>query len=555
MNRFRIQRNFFLFLSGCFFSSALSAQKINSVKSLETSVPLVVGVVVDQMRYDYLTRFYAKYSEGGFKRLVNQGFLCKNAHFNYIPTKTAPGHATIATGANPSQHGILGNQWFNKLTSEIQYCVADATVNAVGTSSTIGKKSPKFLQLTTVADQNKLHTQFKGKTISISLKDRAAILSGGHLADAAYWFRGGVQGAWISSSFYMKNLPSWVANYNEKDLITAYFKEWNTLYPINSYTESGADDSEYEESFEGKTSPTFPYDLNSLKSSNNQFDILEFTPYGNSITTDFSIEALKKEQLGKDALTDFLLISYSSTDFVGHKFGVNSKEIEDTYVRLDKEIERLLKELDMQVGKGKYTLYLTADHGATQVPQFLKHKKIPAGYFGEANLKPNLEVYLREKYAIDNGIRKILDHQIYLNEAVFEGKKMDLVKVRNELAAVVRNQPDIQSVYTRDQFLNNEYTSGDAALLQNGFHQIRSGDIFFELLPLTINYSIKGTTHGSGYNYDTHVPLIFYGKDIKKGTTSRLIDMTQVAPTIASLLGIAFPSGSSKKVIQGVVND
>lgn len=548
-NKFRIKNIYISLLLVLICTQLMAQQSGIGTNKLKTNTKLVVGVVVDQMRYDYLTRFYAKFGEGGFKRLVSQGFLCKNAHFNYIPTKTAPGHATIATGANPSQHGVLGNQWYSRKKNKLQYCVADNTVTSIGTSSTEGKKSPKLMQLTTLADQNKLHTQFKGKTISISLKDRAAILSGGHLADAAYWFRGDVQGAWISSSFYMKSLPNWLVNYNEKDVASSYLKEWNTLYPINTYTESGADNSIYEEGFKGQATTTFPYDLNALKEANNQYDILALTPFGNSITTDFAKAVLTNENLGKDKFTDFLLISYSSTDYIGHNFGVNSKEIEDTYIRLDKELERLFVALDLQMGRGKYTLYLTADHGATHVPQYLKHQKIPAGYFGEANLKPNLEVYIKQNYGVENGISKVLDHQVYLNEALFKEKKINLISVRTDLADFIRKQPDIHSVYTRDQFQNNSYTKGDAALLQNGFHQVRSGDIFFELLPLTINYSIKGTTHGSGYNYDTHVPLLFYGEGIKKGSSAKKIGMTQLTPTIAALLGIAFPSGSSKEVI------
>ena len=332
---------------------------------------LVVGIVVDQMRYDYLTRFYNKYGDGGFKRMMNEGFNCKNNHFNYIPTYTGPGHASIYTGTTPKYHGIIANDWYDKELKKSVYCTEDDSVQSVGTSSSAGQMSPQRMKTTTFGDENRLFTQMRGKTIGVSIKDRASILPAGHTANAAYWFQGKNEGNWISSTFYIKELPKWVTNFNKKHSVDSYLKEWNTLYNITTYTESGSDLNNFEGGFKGKETATFPYDLATLKNENGGYDILKSTAFGNSLTTDFAIAAINGEQLGSDDITDVLTVSFSCTDYVGHNFGVNSKEIEDTYLRLDLDLERLFKSLDDQVGKGNYTVFLTADHAAVNVPAYL----------------------------------------------------------------------------------------------------------------------------------------------------------------------------------------
>ena len=313
---------------------------------------LVVGIVVDQMRYDYLTRFYNHYGDKGFKRLIKEGYNCKNNHFNYVPTYTGPGHASVYTGTTPANHGIISNNWYDKFNKKIQYCAYDPTVKPIGTSNQGETMSPRKMLTTTITDQNRLHTQFKGKTIGVSLKDRGAVLPAGHTANAAYWFRGKDEGNWITSDYYMTELPQWVVEFNTSNKAESYLKEWNTIKPIETYVESGEDDNSFEGGFKGKDKAVFPYHLNELKSQNMGYDIIKSTPYGNSLTTDFALAALKGESLGIDKITDFLTISYSSTDYIGHNFGVNSKEIQDTYVRLDDEIARLLEALDTMVGKG-----------------------------------------------------------------------------------------------------------------------------------------------------------------------------------------------------------
>ena len=319
------------------------AQSSPQEESYITNRPkLVVGIVVDQMRYDYLTRFYNKYGENGFKRMMREGYNCKNNHFNYIPTRTGPGHASIFTGTTPKFHGILGNDWFDKDLKKSVYCAEDSSEKSVGTQSDAGEMSPRSMLTTTFADENRLFTQMHGKTIGIAIKDRGSVFPAGHTANAAYWFdfeKNG-SGNWITSTFYMKVLPKWVNDFNTSNAAEKYFKEWNTLYNINSYKESGTDLNSFEGGFKGKETATFPYDLNILKGKNGGFNIIVESPYGNSLTTDFVIAAITGEQLGKDAITDVLTLSYSSTDKVGHNFGPNSKEVEETYLRLDLELER-----------------------------------------------------------------------------------------------------------------------------------------------------------------------------------------------------------------------
>ena len=322
---------------------------------------LIVGIVIDQMRYDYLTRFYSRYGDGGFKRMVNEGFNCKNHHFNYIPTKTGPGHASIFTGTTPKYHGILANDWFDKSLREKVNCVGDNNYQSVGTSNEDGKVSPRQMLTTTFADENRLFTQMKGKTIGVSIKDRGAVLPAGHTANAAYWLDFDLNtesnGNWITSSYYMKELPQWAEEFNASGIINSYFRIWDTYYPIDTYTASGSDLNNFERIFTGIKTATFPYNLETLKSQNGNYKIIAESPFGNNLTTDFALAAIKGEQLGQDSFTDVLTISYSSTDKVGHDFGPNSIEIEDTYLRLDYELERLFNALDTEIGKGEYTVF------------------------------------------------------------------------------------------------------------------------------------------------------------------------------------------------------
>ncbi len=517
------------------------------------SPKLVVGIVVDQMRYDYLTRFWNHYGQGGFKRLVGDGFNCKNHHFNYAPTSTGPGHASVYTGTTPATHGIIGNDWYDKTQDKEVYCAGDDNYKSIGTSSDAGKMSPHRLITTTITDQLRLHTQKRGKVIAIALKDRGAVLPGGHTANAAYWFEGGDSGQWISSSFYMQQLPKWVVDFNASTKVEDYKKPWTTLKDINLYLESGPDNNRYEGVFEDETTPTFPHSTPNLLSKTKDFEILKYTPYGNSITADFALEALEKEDLGTDAITDFLAISFSSTDYIGHKFGVNSKEVQDAYLRLDLDLERILRTLDEKVGVGQYTVFLTADHGAVNVPAYLKDQKIPAGYLDQEAIRTKFNEFLKYKYGTTDVVKRISDFQIFLDRKVIHNLDMDLDNAQEEIAFELLGYEGVNEVYTAYQLWKNEYTSGIPYLLQNGYNQKRSGDVLLVQAPGFAHYASTGSTHGSPMIYDTHVPLLFYGKGIKKGSTANRTEIPDIAPTVATLLGIAFPNGTTGKPIAEVL--
>ncbi|WP_431123226.1 alkaline phosphatase PafA [Flagellimonas flava] len=554
-------RNFtllFLGLSLLTTSSMLAQRKNRNAAvippmEIAQNPKLVVGIVVDQMRYDYLTRFWNHYGEGGFKRMVRDGFNCKNHHFNYAPTSTGPGHASVYTGTTPATHGIIGNNWYDKYQDKEVYCASDENSSTVGTPSDAGKMSPHRLLTTTITDQLRLHTQKRGKVIAVALKDRGAVLPGGHMANAAYWFEGGDTGKWISSSYYMSDLPQWVKDFNSSGKVQEYKKAWTTLKDIAVYVESGTDNNAYEGLFEEETTPTFPHSTPNLLSKTKDFEIIKYTPYGNSLTMDFALEALEHESLGVDAITDFLAISFSSTDYVGHKFGVNSKEIQDTYLRLDQELARLFNTLDAKVGAGQYTVFLTADHGAINVPAYLRDEQVPANYLDMDALKSRFTEFLKYKYGTTDVVKNISNYQVFLDHKVIHNLDIDLDDAQEEIAMELLGYGQVNQVYTASQMWQNEYTRGIPYILQNGYNQKRSGDVLMVPRPGHASYRETGSTHGSPMIYDTHVPLLLFGKGIKKGSTVSRTEIPDIAPTIAALLGVAFPNGTTGKPIGEVL--
>ncbi|NNE32989.1 MAG: alkaline phosphatase family protein [Winogradskyella sp.] len=541
--------------------TSCKSQSINSntiqpshTEITENKPKLIVGIVVDQMRYDYLTRFETKFGEGGFKRMMRQGFNCKNNHFNYVPTYTGPGHASVFSGTTPKYHGVISNNWYDKETNEIVYCAGDDTVNSVGTESAAGQMSPHRMLVTTFCDENRLFTQLKGKTIGISLKDRGAILPAGHTANAAYWFHGVDEGAWISSTFYMNELPEWVKAFNISEKAESYLKVWNTLYDISTYSESGADENRFEGGFQGKEKAVFPYDLAELSKDNRGFDILKATPFGNSLTVDFSMEAIKAENLGQDDFTDVLTVSFSATDYVGHNFGVNSKEVQDTYIRLDKDLERFFNFLDETVGEGSYTVFLTSDHGAVNVPSYLNSVNIPSGYVDNNLRKEKFQEFLISIYGTTEIVENISNNQIFINKEKVEELGLNIREVQEAIANEQIKYKNIAKVYTAATMNSANFSQGIEALLQNGYNQKRSGDVILVDDVAYISYGITGSTHGSALNYDTHVPLLFFGNGIKHGETYEKTVIPDIAPTISALLGISFPNSNTGKPLGFIID-
>ncbi|MFZ5552510.1 MAG: alkaline phosphatase PafA [Bacteroidota bacterium] len=519
---------------------------------------IVVGIVIDQMRYDYLYCYWNKYSENGFKKLVNYGYNCKNTNYNYVPTYTGPGHASIYTGTTPSVHGIIANDWFDKNEHMMVYCVEDSLSRTLGSSSLAGKMSPRRLLTTTVGDEMKIASMQKSKVIGLALKDRGAILTAGHTANAAYWFDD-LTGAFITSDYYMKDLPQWVKDFNAKKKAQEYLSQvWNTLLPMEKYTESISDDNPYEKPFRGETKPVFPHNLPEiLKAYDNNYGIIKATPSGNTITKEFAIATIEGEQLGMDEYTDLISISFSSPDYIGHQFGPKSVEQEDCYIRLDKDIAEIISYLEKKFGKNNFVLFLTADHAAVDNPAYLNDLKIPSGYINPDSHLVQLNNFLLENFVVSDAterfVRSIVNEQVYFNYEMISKNKIDEEKLEQLTADFFLTVDGVANVLTGHQLRSQEYHSGVKKLIQNGYNDKRSGDVVINLQPAWVDFEKQGTTHGSPYSYDTHVPLIFYGAGIPKGSTTEYIPITDIAPTLCLMMNIPYPNGSTGKIIGGVV--
>ncbi len=523
-----------------------------SLTALAGPVPerpkLVVGIVVDQMRYDYWYRYYDKYSEGGFKRLLNQGFNCRNHHYHYALTVTAAGHASVYTGSAPSVHGIVGNDWFDPSLNKRVYCVGDSSVQTVGSSNvTAGKMSPKNMQVSAITDQLRIGTNYQSRVIGIALKDRGAILPAGHTANAAYWFDSKT-GNWISSSFYMDELPSWVKSYNEKKRPAQLMQEgWKTLLPVEQYLESTADDKPYEAKLAGAKKPVFPYEL--AGTAGDAFGILSSTPHGNTLTKELALEALKNENLGKGKATDFLTISFSSPDYVGHGFGPNAVEAEDIYLKLDRDIADLLTNLDKTVGKDNYLLFITADHGVMDVVDLWKEHKLPAGRINYLKMNADVKAALKEKFGEGDFIKAFENFQLYLNHDLVEAKQIKEEEVFKIVRKVLMSFDGVADVLNLPELYKSNLNSYLTELYKNGYHTKRSGDLQIVVEPGWMAGPIAAN-HGSPYNNDTHIPLLFYGWGVRPGQTFGRTSVADTAPTVAALLSILEPNGNIGKVIE-----
>lgn len=500
---------------------------------------LVVGVVVDQMRPDYIYRYWDNFSGGGFKRLIADGTFLRNTHYTYIPTVTGPGHASIYTGSVPAHHGIVANERYDRATRRMLYCVKDTAVKGVGQAS--AQASPFQLLATTLADEIERRTDGRGSTIGVALKDRSSVLPIGRTGDAAYWFSGST-GGFVTSTWYMNELPEWVQAFNGRKLTERYLDQrWEPFFPLERYHQALPDANDYEQPLAPGAGNAFPFDLAALSKGPAGLGLIASTPWGNTLTTDMALAALEGEQLGKDEVTDLLAISYSSTDILGHKMGPRALEIEDMYIRLDQELARLLNALDEAVGKGRFTLFLTADHGAVDVPQYLRDLQGSAGYVDVRELGRRLLAALPAQvsggtFALDT----IMDGQVFLRGGSQGGIEA--------AARVLRSFPEIHRVMTAGN--GTERMPPDAFDLGviNGYMPQRCGDILYTLKPGYFEaegaYVGKGTTHGSGWTYDTHVPVLLYGQGIAQGEVLRRTAVADIVPTVCMVVGCALPDAA-----------
>ncbi|NIT57686.1 MAG: alkaline phosphatase family protein [Aliifodinibius sp.] len=536
------------FLMLLMFVSTGWAQETPDPKSAADNPKLVVGIVVDQLRYDYIPLYWDKFEDNGFKRLVEQGFSFNNNHFNYFPTYTGPGHASVYTGATPSVNGIVGNAWYDRNIDRSMYVVSDSTVSPIGTDSDAGKMSPRNLLSTTVTDELKSASP-ESKVIAVSIKDRGAVLPAGHLGDAAYWYEGET-GNFVSSSWYVSELPEWLRDFNDRELAKDFAsRTWETLLPMDQYTESSADNRPYEGTFENEDAPVFPHNLEANRGD--EYGIISSTPFGNTLIAELAKSAIEGEDLGSGDVTDFLSVSFSSTDYVGHMYGPHSVELQDTYLRLDRNIAGLLDYLDQQVGKGNYLVMLTSDHGVVDVPQELINKNLPGGYFNSDKAVDELEEFLKTEFGNEDWIEDYTNQQVYLDRNLVDENGLSLKVVQQKAADFLLQFEGVKSTNTAYNYQYERYSSGQEAMYQRGFLYDRSGDVFIQLKSgwLDSDYP-TGTSHGSPYNYDTHVPLLFYGWNVPEGETSRKTAIPQIAPTISNMLNIPLPSGSEANILQ-----
>jgi predicted AlkP superfamily pyrophosphatase or phosphodiesterase len=518
---------------------------------------LVVGIVVDQMRWDYLYRFYNRYTEDGFKRLLREGFTCENTYINYLPTVTAIGHSSVYTGSVPAIHGIAGNSFIMQESGKTMYCTEDNSVETVGAPGKAGQMSPKNLLSSTITDELKLATNFQAKVIGVALKDRGSILPAGHFANAAYWLDEKT-GNWITSTYYMKQLPGWVEQFNEKKLAEKYLKnDWHTLYPLSTYRQSLPDNNNYEGAFTGST-VSFPIQTSSLISTLGP-GLVKTTPFGNTLTMEMAKAAIKNEKLGMNpaGVTDFLAVSFSSIDAIGHQFAVNSPKVEDALLRLDQDLGDFLKYLDQNIGKGRYTVFLTADHGAAHNPQFYLDEKGNGGYFKSDSVKSVLNQVLQKQFNEHNLVISLSNYQVHLNNRLIKEKGLDEQAIRKIIVQSLKGVDGIA-------FVTDMETAADAAIpglirerVVNGYNHKRSGIIQFILEPQIFagRPGATGTSHGNWNPYDSRIPLIWMGWGIKTGSSARSYNMTDIAPTIAALLRIQEPNGNIGQPITEILKN
>jgi len=524
---------------------------------------LVVGIVVDQMRWDYLYRYYERYGRGGFKRLMHDGYSCQQTMVNYLPTYTAPGHTCVYTGSVPSIHGIAGNDWINNQTGKKWYCTEDTAVWLAGDEKREPSMSPANMLVTTVTDELRMATNFRSRVYGVALKDRGAILPAGHTANAAYWYNEKT-GNFVTSTYYAKEFqnPEWLSAFNKRNVVDSLTRQdWELMYDIKSYAQSTKDATPYEGAFKGEAEPVFPHKISTMPKAD-RLSIIKSLPAGNTLTMDMAracIEGAAGGKLGSGKDVDFLCLSLSSTDYIGHRFAPNSIEVEDAYLRLDREIASFLEYLDRTVGEGNYLMFLTADHAGAHNPQFLKDHGVPAGIW--ADMTRELNGYLSERYASDSPlVRSIMNYQVFLNEGVLAGDKTirELVKTsaRDWLANVMPAIYHVPVSYVLDMEDMGKQAVPELikSMAVNGYNRNRSGGLQVVLDPGWFESEHQtGTTHGSWNPYDAHIPLLWYGWHIPKGETHTVVNMTDIAPTMAALLHIQMPSGCIGKPITDLI--
>ncbi len=512
---------------------------------------LIVEIVIDNFRYDFISRYYEKLSKNGFLRLVEEGAYCKNAYVGYAHTQVLPGYATIATGTEPSVHGIVSNSWYNPLKKNKVEACYDASITPLSKdgSEMKYKVSPKHLFSSTFTDELKLFYGSKSKVYSVALDPSSSVLLGGHLADGSFFYEDET-GNFISNSYYMQKLPDWVRKFNKKQLAFNYLnRKWEPLYDLDEYKESDGDSAKYEKGFGYGT--VFPYNLMEiakLDSKHPNYSVLKYTPFGNTYVHDFAIYTIVNESLGKDRFTDFLGIGFNSLGYIAKYYGTMSVEFEDAFLRLDKEIAHFLDFLDSEIGKGNVLVIVVGSNGVMDPPEYLIKRGVVAGRFKQMLAVSLLKTYLNALYGEGNWILGYDNLQFYLNRNLIEDRKLDLREIQQKSADFLMQFNGIALSVAAENLKRTSYSSGIIKKLQNTYHPKRSGDVFLVLQPYFTEDVSDVSYSNSPYSYDTRVPLFFYGWKSKIRRISDPVNIDQIAPTLSYLLEIMYPSGSVNKV-------
>ncbi len=548
----RLKTSIFLLVTSLFALAIIGCNESESSKKPHYETPnLVVGIMVDQMRYDYIYRYWDHYGDDGLKRLVNEGFSFDNAQFDYAPTFTGPGHASVYTGTTPAVHGIIGNSWFLKETGGRTYVTGDPDVSTVGSDSDEGEMSPKWMLSTSISDELRLHTNMQSKAVGIALKDRGSILPAGFTGDA-YWFDY-TEVKMISSTFYMDELPEWVHEFNARDLPAQYVSEpWETLLPIETYTESIEDDNPYEGTFRGQERPVFPHDLPAYaEESGNR--IFANTPFGDTYTFEMAYAAIEGEELGRDEHTDLLALSFSSPDHIGHRYGPASKEVQDTYIRFDREIARFLTYLDENFGKENILIFLTSDHGAAHNPEYLRDLKLPTGNHNRSETEDRLSEDLTDIYGF-NPVRTLRSNQLFLDHEVIREHGVRPEDVKRDAARFLTSVDGIAGALTAQELRSGSLIEPIQQRIQRGYNPSRSGDVLYWMEPqwFTSSRSV-GTTHGAPWSYDTRAPLIWYGFDVPAGNSTAPVGISDIASTVANFINIPYTTGNTGQPMNHII--
>jgi hypothetical protein len=542
-------RNSILVLIAFISPLLLSGQGHTTVSA--SSPRLVVGLVVENMHPDYIERFWDKFGEDGFRRLYSKGFICANHHISNLVQRPSVGMATLSTGTTPSHHGIVNDSWIDRLKNKETDCIFDHSSTTIGSGSKAGERSPSKLMTPTLGDRLKLVTKGKARVFSIAMNDYAAIFAAGHSADGAYWLDES-SGNMVSSSCYMDKYPEWAVEFNKFKLADKYLGYiWKTSNEQITYTESVESASLHETGFLGKYN-LFPYDLSKLKKeSGGTYGILKSTPFANTYLKDFALQLIPKEQLGYDFIPDLLTLVFSSMDKDCGNFGPLSVEMEDTYLRMDKEIAELLKYIENGYGTENVLFFLTSTSSVSYHADYLKEKyKLNTGIFNPESSVSLLKSFLNIKYGEGDWIEKFGNQQLYLNHELAAKKKINLRDMQAETASFLNQFEGIAYAKAAFEIESDNFLGGPLASFQNNFHIKRSGDV---MIRYEEGWLPKEKYKAVDYTDNDQVPLVWYGAGIKKGTTLKKTDATDVVPTICALLGIVPPGSTTGMVIEEIL--